>query len=281
VSLGIFEECSTWTEATNSDHVCPREFRPDEALFNEALSVCGPVLRRCIEAFRHGHTRQSKKAIERAASALTLEQAEKLFKIEGYQDASSKLSLIVPGPRRQIAFARLSDYAETTLMSQVIKSSPEAARRMLNELSWIPDAHSMQGRLWESVGHRILPHAALSLQQLSPTNGPNETASFGTVSISNVGPHYRVGSISRFPVPSQAGQYPRLPTGYFEPTMMTQPSVDSLAVIDQTEEGETFHELVSGGLSQSSDGPGPTAEIAKTWPSVASAARPTSGASPW
>jgi hypothetical protein len=53
--------------------------------------------------------------MERAASAPTLENAYKLFPTEGYPGASSKLSLMVPDPGRQMAFARLSEYAEMTL----------------------------------------------------------------------------------------------------------------------------------------------------------------------
>jgi hypothetical protein len=114
---------------------------------------------------------------------------------------------------------------------------------MLDQLSWIPDAHSLRGHLWERVGHRLLPDCArLFLWPLSPSNEPNETASSGDVSIPKLGSHYRVGSISHFPVPSQAGHCPRLPTGYFEPSLKTQSSVNSVAVIDQTEEGEEGEE---------------------------------------
>jgi hypothetical protein len=96
-----------------------------------------------LVAFTDGHAEESRAAIDEAASAVTLEQAYRLFTTGGYQDASSKMSLTVPDPGRRMAFAPLSDYAETMLMSQIVKSSRDEARRLLHTLNCIPDARSL------------------------------------------------------------------------------------------------------------------------------------------
>jgi hypothetical protein len=80
--------------------------------------VCGESFRNCFDCWRRKTTRHQMTSIRKAAAALDLYSAEKVFTEIGFTDSSSRLSLVVPDERRRPLFARLSQYAEAWWLSR-------------------------------------------------------------------------------------------------------------------------------------------------------------------
>jgi hypothetical protein len=202
--------------------------------------VCGPSLRDCLVCWLLGNTEARKLVIEREANSLDINQAETLFSQNGLRDVTSVLSLIVPGAKfRQMEFAKLSPFVERLVMTRVITANAEAARRMLTLMTRIPDVHSVGGRVWETLGHRYVLHEENHFLRSLTSETSNRT-------IRRVGPPVDCWVISDIPVRAQdVVRCPCLPTGYFQPVSQTQATVDSVAILDETDEnGSDFQHIV-------------------------------------
>jgi hypothetical protein len=219
-----------------SDHICPPHFRPDDELFRKALAVCGPVMRTCINCWKAKSTRSAMEAIKEEIRQLSLEDAQYISNMYRFTDASFKISLVVPANgHRSMDLAKLSEYAERTLMNQIYKTSWKSVLQMLVRLDTIPDARSFEGRIFEDVAHVLFSDPETELEPLygAPPRNLGVLGPLRYVSLSD----------AMKTRPGDKGNEKWLVVGYY-PAAKNGATIDAMAIVKESDSTSDFRRAI-------------------------------------
>jgi hypothetical protein len=119
------------------------------------------------------------------------------------------------------------------VVEQIARKSWEATRTLLNTLEDIPYARSLEGRMWEELGHKtVLGFSTHTLQPLG--EHPDQRI------VGDVGPLYLIGLFDDIEKRAKDGI---LPPGYYQLSSKTsEATFDATAIVnDRDEHGEFQH----------------------------------------
>jgi hypothetical protein len=178
-------------------------------------------------------------AIKEATEGLSLEDARRISHAYGFTDASSKISLVVPGENHEsVAFAKLSEYAEWLLMNKIYKKSWEPTRRMLVTLEKIPYARSLEGRIFEDVAHVLFSDPETELEPLygAPPKKLGDLGPLRYVSLSD----------AMKKRPGDEGDQNRLVAGYYGMAAKNEATqaIDAMAIVKDSDSKGDFQRVV-------------------------------------
>jgi hypothetical protein len=185
-------------------------------------------MRTCISCWKDKSTKLAIQAIETATADLSsLQDAHRLSTERGFKDASSKVSLIVPGDNhRTMQFKKLSEYAERLLMNQIYEKFWEPTVRMLVNLDTIPDACSFQGRVFKDVGH-------LHVLSMSPETELEPLFGAPPRKLGVLGPLRRISlSDAMKKKPGDEGNEKWVAVGYYPAAEAT---IDAMAIVKESD----------------------------------------------
>jgi hypothetical protein len=179
-------------------------------------------------------------AIETATADLSsLQDAHRLSTERGFKDASSKISLVVPGDNhRTMQFRKLSEYAERLLMNQIYKKSWESTRQLLVNLDTIPDARSLQGRIFKyaAESHVLSTEPEMELEPLygAPPRKLGNLGSLCHVSLSQ----------TMKKKPGDEGNQTRPPVGYYPAAAKNKATIDAMAIFKDSDSKNDFQRVI-------------------------------------